>query len=221
MTALGFGRGNLQDHNLEQYADQGNGSYHFVDSTQEGERVMDSLIFGAMQIIAKDVKIQVEVNTEIVRSYRRLGYENREIADADFRNDAVDAGEVGAGESVTALIELQLHDGVASGPSDAELFTVRVRYKDHDGVEATEIAESFAVSEMGSDAARASGAFRFAVAVAELGEILRGSEYSDGARFDDLEDMARDAFAAPDRYHREFLELASTAQRLFEARAAR
>jgi len=214
LTTLGFGSTH-GERRLERLSNHGDGTHHFIDSDVESRRVVDALISGSMQTIARDVKIQVEMNGDVIDSYRRIGYDNREIADADFRNDAVDAGEVAAGESVTALIELALRDGVEPGRSAERLVTVRLRYEPSEGGEAIEVAIPFEVSEMGRGLAASSSNFRFAAAVAELGEILRHSPHSQGARFDDVEALAATAYYPHRRDQLEFVELASTAGRLW------
>jgi Ca-activated chloride channel family protein len=110
LTAIGVGMGNYNDVLLEKLADEGDGNYHYVDTREEARRVFVENLTGTLQAIARDAKIQVEFDPETVQSYRLLGYENRDVADRDFRNDAVDAGEVGAGHEVTALFELKLRD---------------------------------------------------------------------------------------------------------------
>ena len=110
LTTVGFGMGNYNDVLMEQLANDGNGTYHYVDTLAEARRLFVENLTGTLQYIAQDAKIQVEFDAETVRSYRLLGYENRDVADEDFRNDEVDAGEVGAGHTVTALYEIKIND---------------------------------------------------------------------------------------------------------------
>ena len=133
LTTVGFGMGNYNDILMEQLANNGDGSYHYVDSLDEARDIFVENLTGTLQNIAKDAKVQVEFNPGVVQSYRLLGYENREVADQDFRNDAVDAGEVGAGHSVTALYEVKLHQG-----QSGSVGTVRLRYEDPDNGQVTE-----------------------------------------------------------------------------------
>ena len=170
LTTVGFGMGNYNDILMEQLANDGDGAYHYVDTLTEAQRVFVDNLVGTLQNIAKDTKIQVDFNPEVVRSYRLLGYENRAVKDEQFRDDTVDAGEVGAGHNVTALYEMKLHD-------DAEgmLATVRVRYEDPDSGEVSEIESSFQRSELTSEFEEASPRFQLSAVVAEYAEILRES----------------------------------------------
>jgi Ca-activated chloride channel family protein len=125
LSAVGFGMSNYNDVLMEKLADKGNGNYAYVDTLDEAKRVFVENLTSTLQVIAKDVKIQVDFNPDVVRSYRLLGYENRGVADRDFRNDKVDGGEVGPGHMVTALYELKMHSG-----AEGKIGIVHVRYKD-------------------------------------------------------------------------------------------
>ena len=175
LTTVGFGMGNYNDILMEQLANDGDGTYHYVDTLTEAQRVFVDNLVGTLQNIAKDTKIQVDFNPEVVRSYRLLGYENRAVKDEQFRDDTVDAGEVGAGHNVTALYEMKLND-------DAEgmLATVRVRYEDPDSGEVSEIESSFQRSELTSEFEEASSRFQLSAVVAEYAEILRESFWATG-----------------------------------------
>ena len=127
LTTVGFGMGNFNDVLMERLANDGDGAYYYVDSLTEARRVFVDDLVGTIQNIAKDTKVQVDFNPQVVRSFRLLGYENRDVADEDFRDDTVDAGEVGAGHSVTALYEMKLH-----GQAEGTLATVYLRYEDPD-----------------------------------------------------------------------------------------
>jgi len=129
LTTVGFGMGNYKDTLMEQLANQGDGNYFYVDRIGEAKRIFGTGLAGTLQTIAKDVKIQVAFDPGTVRAYRLIGYENREIADDDFRNDAVDAGEIGSGHAVTALYELTLRD-VARRHQRIPVATVHVRAKE-------------------------------------------------------------------------------------------
>ena len=170
LTTVGFGMGNYNDILMEQLANDGDGTYHYVDSLTEARRVFVDKLVGTLQNIARDTKVQVDFDPEMVRSYRLLGYENRDVKDEDFRDDTVDAGEVGAGHSVTALYEIKLH-----GESEGALATVRVRYEDPDSGEVSEIAGEFMSGELASDFVDASPSFQLSAVVAEYAEILRES----------------------------------------------
>jgi len=177
LSTVGFGMGNYNDVLMEKLADQGDGNYHYVDDRQEAERVFRENLTGLLQTIAREAKIQVEFDPSQVQRWRLLGYENRDVADEDFRNDDIDAGEVGAGHQVTALYELKL-DGV-----DGKLGTVRLRYEApaHDTARAgqvTEISRDLRHEDLVSDFARAPIHLRVQAAVAEFAEILRGSYWA-------------------------------------------
>ena len=157
LTTVGFGMGNYNDVLMERLANDGDGSYFYVDSLTEARRIFSENLVGTLQVIAKDAKVQVDFNPEVVSRYRLLGYENRRVADEDFRNDAVDAGEVGAGHSVTALYELKLRDD-----ADGALATVMLRYEDPDTGEVSELSREFQRSELAAGFEEASPRFQMA-----------------------------------------------------------
>ena len=134
LSTIGFGMGNYKDHRMEQLADKGNGNYYYIDTFSEAKKVFGKQLMGTLQVIAKDVKIQVDFDSGLVEKYRLVGYENRDIADRDFRDDRVDAGEIGAGHTVTALYELELAE------PRSRFCTVRIRWKKPKGVRADEKA---------------------------------------------------------------------------------
>ena len=173
LTTVGFGMGNYNDVLMERLANDGDGSYFYVDSLTEARRIFSENLVGTLQVIAKDAKVQVDFNPDVVSRYRLLGYENRRVADEDFRNDAVDAGEVGAGHSVTALYELKLRDD-----ADGALATVMLRYEDPDTGEVSELSREFQRSELAAGFEEASPRFQMAAVVAEYAELLRGSYWA-------------------------------------------
>ncbi|MDE2859972.1 MAG: von Willebrand factor type A domain-containing protein [Chloroflexota bacterium] len=173
LTTVGFGMGNFNDVLMERLANDGDGSYHYVDTLAEARRVFVDDLVGTLQDIARDAKIQLEFNPEVVRSYRLLGYENRDVADEDFRNDEVDAGEVGAGHSVTALYEMKLHDGV-----EGNLGTVYVRYEDPDTGVVSEVSRELLRSALHPDFQDATTTYQLSAVVAEYAELLRGSYWA-------------------------------------------
>ncbi len=173
LTTVGFGMGNYNDVLMEQLANKGDGQYAYVDTLPDAERVFVQNLTGTLLPIAKDAKVQVVFNPEVVRSYRLLGYENRDIADEDFRDDTVDAGEVGAGHSVTALYELKFMPG-ATGTA----VTVYVRYEHPETGDIYEIGRKYDRADFKTDLASTSPRFRFAAAVAEYAEILRESYWA-------------------------------------------
>lgn len=173
LSTVGFGMGNYNDVLMERLADDGDGNYAYVDTLAEAERVFVDNLTGTLQVIAKDAKIQVDFNPAVVSRYRLIGYENRDVADEDFRNDDVDAGEVGAGHSVTALYELKFHPEAAG-----QALTVHVRYEDPDTGEVIEITRSMDRAEVRSTFEEMSPRFRLMATVAELAEILRQSYWA-------------------------------------------
>ena len=186
LNTIGFGMTNHNDRFLEQLANGGDGLCNYVDSPDEAQRALVDNFTGAFQTIARDVKIQVEFDKNQVLSYRQLGYENRAIADSDFRNDKVDAGEIGAGHQVVALYEIALRDGWAE-TRPAPLATARVRYKApfghlEEGAEdkATEITSSFHFGETSGQFDGASIGFQKSALAAQFAEFLRRSSHVKG-----------------------------------------
>ncbi len=223
LSVLGFGTGNLKDDRLEALADNGNGNYAYIDSLIEARKVLVQEMGGTLYTVAKDVKIQTEFNPEYVESYRLIGYENRALANEDFANDSVDAGEIGAGHSVTALYELVLTDKAKLAandielryqetetfvPSEAELLTIALRYKEPEGTE-SKLVEYPISAEMRAEE-KIPENLAFAAAVAECGMLLRGSEYAGTSSYAQMQwlfsmtDMEND-------YRREFADLAAEA----------
>ncbi len=196
LTTIGFGMGNYNDVLMEQLADRGDGNHYYVDDLDEARRVLADHLTGTLQTIAQDAKVQVEFDSTRVLRYRLLGFENRDIADRDFRNDKVDAGEIGAGHEVTALYEVKLAPGVKRGT----IATVRFRYArpDHETAGAPDVRE---IEERLDAAAlerwfqNASPHFRLDAAVAEFAEILRGSYWAKESRIADVLPVARSAAA--------------------------
>ena len=208
LTTVGFGMGNFNDVLMERLANDGDGSYYYVDTLNEARRVFVENLVGTLQNIAKDTKVQVDFNPEVVRSYRLLGYENRRVEDEDFRDDTVDAGEVGAGHSVTALYEVKLHEEV-----EGVLGTVFLRYEDPDTGEVSEIDREFQRSELAVEFGEASARFQMSAVVAEYAEILRESYWAQGSS---LERVSAEAFRvqrllAEDEDVAEFASLVSRA----------
>ena len=174
LSTIGFGMGNYRDDLMEKLANKGNGNCFYIDSYKEARKVFETQLTGTLEVIAKDVKLQVEFDPKVVNRYRLVGYENRDIADKDFRDDKVDAGEIGAGHSVTAVYEVELTG------EKAPLGTVRIRAKAPTGTEAAEQAFPFEQKMMRATLDGASPDFRFAVAVAATADVLRGSPSAQG-----------------------------------------
>lgn len=210
LSTFGYGMGNYNDVLMEQLADQGDGNYAYIDTLDEAKRVFADKLTATIFTIAKDAKIQVEFNPAVVERYRLLGYENRDVADEDFRNDAVDAGEIGAGHSVTALYEVKFAEN--SNPAETAL-TVRVRYADPDTAVVTEIESSLAQQDFAESFTAASPRFQLVATVAEYAEILRDSYWAkDSSLASVSEDVNRIANAlAQDVDVQEFAGLVSTA----------
>ncbi|MFY2559231.1 vWA domain-containing protein [Corallococcus terminator] len=213
LTAVGFGMGNYRDDLMEKLADKGNGNCFYVDSYKEAKKVFETQLTGTLEVIAKDVKLQVEFNPLAVRRYRLMGYENRDVADNDFRNDKVDAGEIGAGHNVTALYEVELVKDTKEA-----LATVRVRAKAPNGTEAAEQSFPFERSLLRASLEASSPDFRFALAVASTADILRGNPAAEGWSLATAQKLAEGA-AAGDADRNEFVKLVSQARALSGASA--
>ncbi len=175
LSTFGFGMGNYNDTLMEQLADQGDGSYAYVDTLREAQRVFVTDLTSTLVTIAKDAKIQVEFNPDVVWHYRLLGYENRAVADEDFRDDTVDAGEIGAGHSVTALYELRLAD--EADLSETAL-TVRVRFQNPETGEVRELDQSAEPTNFATSLADADNGLQLAAVVAEYAELLKDSYWA-------------------------------------------
>ena len=207
LTTLGFGEGNYNDHLMEQLADVGDGNHAYIDSVQEAHKVLVRQREATLTTIARDVKIQIEFNPAQVAEYRLIGYENRMLAREDFNNDAVDAGDIGAGHTVTALYEIALKGSggesvqpLRYAPSDKivdvgnELAHLRLRYKrPGDGADAKSllIEEPLTRSEIKTDFAQASSAMRLSAAVAAFGQLLSGGVHLQGFDYTSVERLAR------------------------------
>lgn len=176
LTTVGLGMGNYNDTLMEQLADDGDGFYAYVDSMKEAQRIFVDELTSSLLTIAKDAKIQVEFNPEVVERYRLVGYENRDVADDDFRNDEVDAGEVGAGHSVTALYELEMLPGVED-PA-ARVATVHLRWQEIGSGEVIEMERPFPLGEFSASFEESAPRFQLAVAVAEYAELLKHSPFA-------------------------------------------
>ena len=229
LTVLGFGTGNLKDSKMEQIADHGNGNFAYIDGLLEARKVLVEEMGGTLLTLAKDVKLQVEFNPAAVAGYRLIGYENRLLADEDFNDDTKDAGELGAGHTVTALYEVvpagvgmpggsvdplryqqQPVDDDAPPPSvfEDELMYVKVRYKDPDGERST-LLEHRVMDRSGMP----SEDFRFATAVAGFGMLLRDSEHAGTFSLDDVVSLAEQARGDDPRgYRGEFIRLVEAAR---------
>ncbi|WP_202617303.1 vWA domain-containing protein [Roseimaritima sediminicola] len=232
LTVLGFGMGNFNDAMLEQISGRGNGNYAFIDTYNEARKVLVQQLSGTLVTIAKDVKIQVEFNPHAVAAYRLIGYENRVLESQDFNDDTKDAGEIGAGHSVTALYEIvpagaatvaelpetdPLKYQTPAEPSLAaasgELMTVKLRYK-QPGQEQS-ILQQWAVDDSGRAFSETDTDFQFAAAVAGFGMLLRDSRYAGDWTLDAIEEVAQSALGDdPWGFRQEFVEMVAAAASL-------
>ncbi len=190
LTTVGFGMGNYNDVLMEQLANNGDGFYAYVDDIREAERLFVHNLTSTLQVIARDAKVQVAFNPQVVRSYRLLGYENRHLADEDFRNDEVDAGEVGVGHSVTALYEVKFE---ADAPQGEPALVVYLRWQDPDTWEVIEMNRSFSAQDFAATFEMTSIRFRLTALVAQYAEVLRESYWARemGTTLEDLASQAR------------------------------
>jgi len=186
LTTLGFGLEGFNDYVMEQLANQGDGQYAYIDSLDEARRLFVDQLTSTLQMIAKDVKIQVGFDPKTVSQYRLLGYENRDIADEDFRNDEVDAGEVGSNHSVTALYEVRFRPEVRQG----QVATVSVRYQDAADGQIKEFTETVDASQLKAFNAT-SASFKLAMGVAEFAEILRHSIFAQDGSLSEVSSLVQ------------------------------
>ena len=227
LTICGFGMGNYKDGKLEQISNAGNGNYFYIDQEAEANKVFVKELRANMYTIAKDVKIQVEFNPEKVKAYRLIGYENRVLANEDFNNDTKDAGELGAGHTVTALYEivpvgastpvnttdpLKYQKNIKSEKAKTnELVTIKFRYKPI----TSDISKLIVKTIVDTDGNKVSADFQFSAAVAEFGMLLRQSKYKGSADYKTVVSLAKDALAnETDKEKDEFIDLVEKANSL-------
>ena len=233
LSVLGVGTGNLKDSTMEKLADKGNGNYAYLDSLHEARRVLIAEAGATLVTVAKDVKIQIEFNPRTVAGYRLIGYENRVLAREDFNDDRKDAGEIGAGHTVTALYELippgENVPGVSVDPlvyqngsrptgraQSGELLTLKLRYKNPDGDRSQLV--SVPVRDRTGDMTPNLG---FAAAVAQFGMLLRNSEFKGDASWRSAQTLARQHRGDdPDGYRAEFIRLLDLAAALEQLRTS-
>ncbi|MWB96428.1 DUF3520 domain-containing protein [Flavobacterium sp. GA093] len=232
LTVLGYGMGNYKDSKMETLADKGNGNYAYIDNIQEANRFLGKEFKGSMFAIAKDVKIQIEFNPKQVQAYRLIGYENRKLRAEDFKNDAIDAGELGSNHTVTALYEIipagVKSDYLATQPDDLkytqveatknnytnELATIKFRYKKPDGeksIEMVNVIENKAVTLQNS-----SDDLKFSAAVAWFGLKLRDSKLITNKSSEDIVKLARQGLSNDtEGYKAEFIRLVETLKEVY------
>jgi Ca-activated chloride channel homolog len=229
LSVLGFGMGNYKDSKMETLSDKGNGNYAYIDNLLEAEKVFVKEFGGTLFTVAKDVKLQLEFNPKYVKAYRLIGYENRALANEDFKNDAKDAGEMGSGHTVTAIYEIipagiestflpdklkyqQLNSTIV-GTNSNEVCTVKIRYKQPDADKSVQMEEL--VKDTHTALEKTSENFRFSVAVAEFGLLLRSSDFKGSANYEQVIELTKNAVGKDlEGYRAEFLKLVKTAKLL-------
>lgn len=229
LTVLGYGMGNYKDNKMQALAQKGNGNHAYIDNLQEANRVLVNEFGSTLHTVAKDVKLQVEFNPSQVQAYRLIGYESRLLNDEDFNNDAKDAGEMGAGHTVTAFYEVvpvgvnsnftgkvdklkyQKEEKPAQSTESSELLTVKLRYKTPD----KDISKKIEHSLKDSKTNQVSSDFRFASAVVMFGQLLRNSDFKGNATYNKVTTLARTALDNDEQgYRREFIRLVETVKGL-------
>lgn len=220
LSVLGFGQGNYKDNKMEILADHGNGSYHYIDCEAEAKRVFEQRLTANLVPFANDVKVQVEFNPAKIKGYRLIGYENRALADEDFKDDAKDAGEVGPRSQFSVLYEVVKADSpmeiptsdlkystkAEQGNESGDWLTAKLRYKPASGGDVREQELVVSESEWSEDPGKD---WRFAAAVGEFGMLLRDSEYKGSTTFKSIRDLVD---AGDDATRKEFLELVNLAE---------
>ncbi|MEY8708288.1 von Willebrand factor type A domain-containing protein [Bacteroides faecichinchillae] len=223
LTVLGYGMGNYKDSKIQTLAEKGNGNHAYIDNLQEANRVLVGEFGGTLHTVAKDVKLQVEFNPARVQTYRLIGYESRLLKDEDFNNDAKDAGDMGAGHTVTALYEVipvgvkndyvgkvddlkyqKKEKTVVKSTGSNELLTVKLRYKSLD----KDVSKKIELPFVDSKGNNVSSDFKFASAVAMFGQLLRNSDFKGDATYDKVIDWAKQGLDNDEKgYRREFVRL--------------
>ena len=187
LSVLGFGMGNYQDSKMEKLADNGNGNYAYIDNLQEAKKVFVTEMSGTLYTIAKDVKLQLEFDPTYVASYRLVGYENRLLRDEDFDNDQIDAGDMGAGHTVTAIYEIV----PVSNTTKKDLIDIKFRYKQPDA--STSQLLQITATDQGNSWENASNNLRFSASVASFGMVLRDSKFKGSADYSKVKNWAQAA----------------------------
>ena len=225
ISVLGYGMGNYRDDMVETIANKGNGNYAYIDNLTEAKKVLVNEFGGTLYTVAKDVKLQLEFNPQYVKEYRLVGYENRTLANEDFEDDKKDAGEIGAGHTVTALYELiptkgattdglryqkQVKEGFAN-----ELAFLKIRYKDPVEKDAKSVEESTPIPFTLTDFTQTDDDYRFAAAVAEWGMLLRNSKYKAKSSYKQVIDLAKNATGKDEEgYRKEFIRLVELSEKI-------
>ncbi len=234
LTTLGFGSGNYNDALMEQLADSGNGNYAYIDTLKEANKVLVEEMSSTLMTIAKDVKIQIEFNPLIVSQYRLIGYENRLLNNEDFNNDKIDAGEIGAGHSVTALYEVVLNGDKGwveplkyknidkTRSYSDEIATLKVRYKQPDSDSSQLIVKTLSQNDLIKSLNKTSNNFKLSAAVAGFGQLLRGGKMTGDFTYQDIQNLTKTTLSGDDfGYRGEFLQLVSLAKSLTTSQISR
>ena len=225
ISVLGYGMGNYRDDMAETIANKGNGNYAYIDNFTEAKKVLVNEFGGTLYTVAKDVKLQLEFNPQYVKEYRLVGYENRALANEDFEDDKKDAGEIGAGHTVTALYELipakgattdglryqkQVKEGFAN-----ELAFLKIRYKDPVVKDAKSVEENIPIPFSLTDLTQTDDDYRFAASVAEWGMLLRNSKYKAKSSYKQVIDLAKNAIGKDEEgYRKEFIRLVELSEKI-------
>jgi Ca-activated chloride channel family protein len=230
LTICGFGMGNYKDGRMEQISNAGNGNYFYIDNIREAKKVFVTQMRANMFTIAKDVKIQIEFNPNVVKAYRLIGYENRLLAKEDFDDDTKDAGELGAGHTVTAIYEVILSDSKSTqaiaeaadlkyqskttSSNNSDLMTVKFRYKPIQSDQSILLEQVLSKSAL-KGLENSSDNYRFSAAVAGFGMLLRDSKFKGSATYHNIYSLAKNALGVDkESYRSEFLQLVKTADAL-------
>ena len=228
LTTLGFGSGNYNEKLMEQLADNGDGNYAYIDTIQEARKVLVTQLTSTLFTIAKDVKVQIEFNPAIVAEYRLIGYENRLLRKQDFKDDKVDAGDIGAGHSVTALYEIAFVNSIGRSieplrysrekpmnNDSREIAFVRMRYKEPTAETSKELQHPVYRTDVQNNINHMGNNFRFATAVAAFGQLLRNDSHIHAMNYEQVHQLAKNALGNDVRgYRKEFLDLVDTASSL-------
>ena len=225
ISVLGYGMGNYRDDMLETIANKGNGNYAYIDNIAEAKKVLVNEFGGTLYTVAKDVKLQLEFNPQYVKQYRQIGYENRALENEDFKDDSKDAGEIGAGHTVTVLYELVPAKGKTTDElryqkqniqaHKDELAFLKIRYKDPYIKRAKSVEESTPIPFTLTDLAQTDDDYRFAAAVAEWGMLLRNSKYKAQSSYNQVLELAKNALGEDkEGYHKEFIDLVELSEKI-------
>ena len=225
ISVLGYGMGNYRDDMLETIANKGNGNYAYIDNIAEAKKVLVNEFGGTLYTVAKDVKLQLEFNPQYVKQYRQIGYENRALENEDFKDDSKDAGEIGAGHTVTVLYELLPAKGKTTDElryqkqntqaHKDELAFLKIRYKDPYIKRAKSVEESTPIPFTLTDLAQTDDDYRFAAAVAEWGMLLRNSKYKAQSSYNQVLELAKNALGEDkESYRKEFIDLVELSEKI-------